>query len=125
MWQVWESVRAEAAEDGVHLRESELIGLAPLEALLDVADPLRAFRRACRKLSDWRARRHSSSCATSRRFRRSSCGSKLPGDDDDVMPQAAATTNDMPGLLVGRCRVGGHSGGWSPQRARPRRTPRF
>jgi glutamate formiminotransferase len=37
MWQVWESVRSEAAEDGVHLRESELIGLAPLEALLDVA----------------------------------------------------------------------------------------
>ncbi len=38
MWKVWESVRSEAAEDGVHLRESELIGLAPLEALLDVAN---------------------------------------------------------------------------------------
>ncbi|MGZ6266552.1 MAG: glutamate formimidoyltransferase [Candidatus Limnocylindrales bacterium] len=38
IWLVWESVRAEAAEDGVHLLESELIGLAPLEALLDVAN---------------------------------------------------------------------------------------
>jgi glutamate formiminotransferase len=38
LWLAWESVRAEAAGDGVHLLESELIGLAPLEALLDVAD---------------------------------------------------------------------------------------
>jgi len=38
MWRVWEMVRAEAAEDDVELRESELIGLAPLAALLDVAD---------------------------------------------------------------------------------------
>jgi glutamate formiminotransferase len=38
LWLVWEAVRAEAAEDGVHLAESELIGLAPLAALLDVAD---------------------------------------------------------------------------------------
>ena len=38
IWLVWESVRAEAAEDGVNLAESELIGLAPLAALLDVAD---------------------------------------------------------------------------------------
>jgi len=38
IWLAWESVRAEAAEDGVHLAESELIGLAPLGALLDVAD---------------------------------------------------------------------------------------
>jgi glutamate formiminotransferase len=38
LWLVWESVRAEAAEDGVHLLESELVGLAPLGALLDVAD---------------------------------------------------------------------------------------
>jgi glutamate formiminotransferase / 5-formyltetrahydrofolate cyclo-ligase len=38
LWMAWESVRAEAAGDGVHLLESELIGLAPLEALLDVAD---------------------------------------------------------------------------------------
>jgi hypothetical protein len=37
MWQVWEAVRAEAARDGVALAESELIGLAPLAALLDVA----------------------------------------------------------------------------------------
>jgi glutamate formiminotransferase len=38
LWLIWEAVRAEAAEDGVHLLESELIGLAPIGALLDVAD---------------------------------------------------------------------------------------
>ncbi len=38
IWRVWEAVRAEAAGHGAHLAESELIGLAPLEALLDVAD---------------------------------------------------------------------------------------
>ena len=38
LWRVWEIVRAEAAEDGVELAESELIGLAPLAAFLDVAD---------------------------------------------------------------------------------------
>ena len=38
LWQVWETVRTAAAEDDVKLIESELIGLAPLAALLDVAD---------------------------------------------------------------------------------------
>jgi glutamate formiminotransferase len=38
VWRVWETVRAEAAEDGVDLFESELIGLAPLAAFLDVAE---------------------------------------------------------------------------------------
>jgi glutamate formiminotransferase len=38
IWLVWEAVRAEAADDGVHLAESELVGLAPLAALLEVAD---------------------------------------------------------------------------------------
>ncbi len=38
LWMVWEAVRAEAAEDGVHLAESELIGLAPIDAMLDVAN---------------------------------------------------------------------------------------
>jgi glutamate formiminotransferase len=38
LWRVWETVRAEAAEDGVELHESELIGLAPVAAFLDVAD---------------------------------------------------------------------------------------
>jgi glutamate formiminotransferase len=38
LWLVWEAVRADAAENGVHLLESELIGLAPLGALLDVAN---------------------------------------------------------------------------------------
>ena len=38
LWLAWETVRELAAEDGVRLAESELIGLAPLAALLDVAD---------------------------------------------------------------------------------------
>jgi glutamate formiminotransferase len=38
LWLVWETVRDLAAEDGVDLAESELIGLAPLAAFLDVAD---------------------------------------------------------------------------------------
>jgi glutamate formiminotransferase len=38
LWRVWETVRAEAAEDGIELYESELIGLAPVAAFLDVAD---------------------------------------------------------------------------------------
>jgi glutamate formiminotransferase len=38
LWVVWESVRDLAAEDGVELAESELIGLAPLGAFLAVAD---------------------------------------------------------------------------------------
>jgi glutamate formiminotransferase len=37
MWRVFEEVRTIAAEDGIRLRESELIGLAPLAAFLDVA----------------------------------------------------------------------------------------
>jgi glutamate formiminotransferase len=38
MWLVWEAVRGEAASDGVEPAESELIGLAPVAAMLDVAD---------------------------------------------------------------------------------------
>ena len=38
LWLVWDTVRDEAATDGVQLAESELIGLAPLAALLAVAD---------------------------------------------------------------------------------------
>jgi glutamate formiminotransferase len=38
LWQAWEAVREVAAEDGVELAESELVGLAPLAAFLDVAD---------------------------------------------------------------------------------------
>ena len=37
MWQVWETVEAEARAEGVEPAESELIGLAPLAAFLDVA----------------------------------------------------------------------------------------
>lgn len=38
LWRVWEEVRDRAAAEGVELRESELIGLAPLRAFTDVAD---------------------------------------------------------------------------------------
>jgi glutamate formiminotransferase len=38
LWLVWDTVRDEAATDGVELAESELIGLAPLAALLAVSD---------------------------------------------------------------------------------------
>jgi glutamate formiminotransferase len=38
LWRVWEAVRAEASGAGVELAESELIGLVPLAAFLDVAD---------------------------------------------------------------------------------------
>ena len=38
IWVVWETVRSLAADEGVELRDSELIGLAPLAALTAVAD---------------------------------------------------------------------------------------
>jgi hypothetical protein len=46
LWRVWETVGELAAEDGVALAESELIGLAPLAAFLDVADHAGAPRDA-------------------------------------------------------------------------------
>ena len=48
LWLVWETVRDVAAEDGVELAESELIGLAPLAAFLAVADHAGAPARATR-----------------------------------------------------------------------------
>ncbi|MGH2408589.1 MAG: glutamate formimidoyltransferase [Candidatus Limnocylindrales bacterium] len=42
MWAVWEAVGEMAAEEGIELRESELIGLAPVAALADVADHIDA-----------------------------------------------------------------------------------
>ncbi len=38
IWRVWETVGEAARAQGVGLRESELIGLAPIAALLEVAD---------------------------------------------------------------------------------------
>jgi glutamate formiminotransferase len=38
LWRVWEAVETEATAAGVELAESELIGLAPIAAFLDVAD---------------------------------------------------------------------------------------
>jgi glutamate formiminotransferase / 5-formyltetrahydrofolate cyclo-ligase len=45
LWAVWETVGELAAEDGVRLAESELIGLAPLASFLAVADHAGAPRR--------------------------------------------------------------------------------
>ena len=42
LWLVWETVVALAGEEGVAARESELIGLAPLAALVEVADHIGA-----------------------------------------------------------------------------------
>ena len=41
MWRVWQEVERLARAEGVRLRESELIGLAPQAALVDVADHFR------------------------------------------------------------------------------------
>lgn len=41
LWLVWETVLALARAEGVEARESELIGLAPLAALVEVADHVR------------------------------------------------------------------------------------
>ncbi len=38
LWRVWEAVGEAAREEGAAVRESELIGLCPLAALVDVAD---------------------------------------------------------------------------------------
>ncbi len=38
LWRAWDAVGELAAEEGIGLAESELIGLAPLAAFLDVAD---------------------------------------------------------------------------------------
>ncbi|MFI5261583.1 MAG: glutamate formimidoyltransferase [Candidatus Limnocylindrales bacterium] len=58
LWLVWERVRDLAADEGVELRESELIGLAPLGALLAVADHVAAsadgpVERRLRAAADW------------------------------------------------------------------------
>jgi glutamate formiminotransferase len=42
IWRVWEAVAEAAGTEGVELRESELIGLCPLAALVDVADHIGA-----------------------------------------------------------------------------------
>jgi glutamate formiminotransferase len=46
LWLVWETVTALAREEGVEPRESELIGLAPLAALVEVADHISADAEA-------------------------------------------------------------------------------
>jgi glutamate formiminotransferase len=38
LWQLWETVGALAAAEGVKVRESELIGLAPVAAFVEVAE---------------------------------------------------------------------------------------
>jgi glutamate formiminotransferase len=45
LWQVFERIRAEASRRGVDVLESELVGLAPAEALVDVAHQALQFGR--------------------------------------------------------------------------------
>ena len=45
MWRVFERIRAEAAQRGVSVLESELVGLAPAEALVDIARQAMQFER--------------------------------------------------------------------------------
>ena len=79
MWLVWDTVRELAAEDGVELAESELIGLAPLAALLGVADRAGAGADRPGRSAARGGRRIPAGCATSRRCRRSSSASRRPG----------------------------------------------
>ena len=79
LWLVWETVRDVAAEDGVELAESELIGLAPLAAFLAVADHAGAPARGPGRGAGSRPPPRSSGCATSRRCRPSSSASRPPG----------------------------------------------
>src|SRR5665213_2717398 len=58
LWLVWETVRNEAAGDGVELLESELIGLCPLAAFLAVADhigfdPAAPVEERCAAAAAW------------------------------------------------------------------------
>ena len=61
IWRAWEAVAEVAADDGVAIRESELIGLAPLAAFLDVADHAGA-RPTTASDDDRRAGRRGRSC---------------------------------------------------------------
>ena len=78
LWLVWETVREVAAEDGVELAESELIGLAPLAAFLAVADRAGAPTEDTDRAPAGASPPATCGCATSRRCRRSSCGSRRP-----------------------------------------------
>lgn len=58
MWLVWETVGSLARAEGVQLRESELIGLAPLAALVEVADHARVpadlpVEERTRRAAEW------------------------------------------------------------------------
>ena len=92
LWVVWETVRDVAAEDGVELAESELIGLAPLAAFLAVADRADA-RPTIRSSGVSPPRRTSCAFETSRRCRPSSSGSTPPepaSRPDDLSPGRVA-----------------------------------
>ena len=79
LWLVWDTVRDLAAEDGVELAESELIGLAPLAVVPRRRRPTPA-RDPTTPIEDAAARppRPTCDCATSRRARPSSSGSRRP-----------------------------------------------
>ena len=109
LWLVWETVRDVAAEDGVELAESELIGLAPLAAFLAVADRADAPTEDPVEAPPGRRGRRSCACATSRRCRRSSSGSRPPASDAGVaavsggpfrLIHGGRSDEPTPGLLI-------------------------
>ena len=88
LWLVWDSVRDLAAEDGVELAESELIGLAPQASFEAIAEHAGATDGS-RSRTDSRPPRSTSVCATTRRCRSSSDDWTRPRQDAD--PTALAT----------------------------------
>ena len=78
IWRVWEAVEAEARAAGVEPAESELIGLAPLAALLDVADHAGAPTELPVEARLAAAASVPAAAGLLARSRRSSCGSPRP-----------------------------------------------
>ena len=79
LWLVWETVREIAAEDGVDLAESELIGLAPARLAPRRRRPRGRPVRRSRSTTGSRRPRRSCDCATSRRSRPWSSAWRRPG----------------------------------------------
>jgi glutamate formiminotransferase len=84
IWRVWEEVRGLAAEAGVALRESELIGLCPMAALTDVADhvgvdPALSDEERITRAADWlKVRDFTPTMALELRLARAEADATLP-----------------------------------------------
>ena len=128
LWLVWDTVRELAAEDGVELAESELIGLAPLAAFLAVADHAGAAPDGSGRSAARGGRRHTCGCATSRRCRRSSSASRPPRTAPPVtggpfrVIEGGRGDEPSPGPPDRRRGRDRHDGGRASRRARARAT---